>query len=295
MHQPLYVLITAARNEERFIDALIESIRAQTILPQRWVIVSDGSTDKTDERVMDRAAEVDFIQLLRLDRRGERNFGSKAHAINAGYECLQKITHKFVGILDADVSLEPTYYASMMDKFAQHPNVGVAGGMILDNYHGTYRPQQLSEQWSVGGPIQMFRRECFAAVGGYHPMVSGGVDAVAEVMARMHGWQVRTFPDVQVMHHRQTGTASHGLGRACFRRGIQDYRLGYHPLFMLLRCLYRIFERPPLGGSAVTLSGYCWAALRQTPRQVPPPFVRFLRREQLSRLFEINVGNESKQ
>ena len=40
-----YVLVTAARNEGRFIERTLRSVVAQTRLPLHWVIVDDGSTD----------------------------------------------------------------------------------------------------------------------------------------------------------------------------------------------------------------------------------------------------------
>jgi biofilm PGA synthesis N-glycosyltransferase PgaC len=52
MTKPLtYALITPARNEARFIRQTIDSVAAQTIRPIKWVIVSDGSTDGTDDIV----------------------------------------------------------------------------------------------------------------------------------------------------------------------------------------------------------------------------------------------------
>ena len=42
-----YVLITPARNEDEYIGKTIEAVIAQTIKPEKWVIISDGSTDKT--------------------------------------------------------------------------------------------------------------------------------------------------------------------------------------------------------------------------------------------------------
>src|ERR1700739_3547026 len=46
-----YVLITPARNEEAFLENTILSVVAQTTTPLKWVIVSDGSTDRTDDIV----------------------------------------------------------------------------------------------------------------------------------------------------------------------------------------------------------------------------------------------------
>ena len=51
LHQVKYILITAARNEESFITKTLDSVVTQTVLPERWIIVDDGSTDGTAEIV----------------------------------------------------------------------------------------------------------------------------------------------------------------------------------------------------------------------------------------------------
>ena len=56
---------------------------AQTHRPLRYIVVSDGSTDRTDEIVTSLAAEVDWIELLRLPERQDRQFAAKARAVNA--------------------------------------------------------------------------------------------------------------------------------------------------------------------------------------------------------------------
>jgi poly-beta-1,6-N-acetyl-D-glucosamine synthase len=69
-----YVLITPARNEAQSIELTIQSVVAQTIRPLRWVIVSDGSTDETDNIVSKYAAEHPWIELVRTPDRRERHF-----------------------------------------------------------------------------------------------------------------------------------------------------------------------------------------------------------------------------
>ena len=102
MSNPLnYVLITPARNEAEFIDLTIRSIVAQTFRPLKWVIVSDGSTDQTDEIVNSYAAAQPWIQLIRMPERKERHFAGKVHAFNAGYEQIKDLNFDVVGNLDA--------------------------------------------------------------------------------------------------------------------------------------------------------------------------------------------------
>src|SRR6476620_1111425 len=79
-----YVLITPARNEIAYLELTLKSVASQTVLPLRWVIVSDGSTDGTDELVTKYAKVYPWIELVRMPERKERHFAGKIHAFNAG-------------------------------------------------------------------------------------------------------------------------------------------------------------------------------------------------------------------
>jgi glycosyltransferase involved in cell wall biosynthesis len=252
-------------------------------LPDRWLIVSDGSTDDTD-RIVAEAAEVHpFIELLRVDADADRNFGSKAAAVNAGYQKVAELPHDFIGVLDADVSFEPDYYEQVIARFNRDPKLGIAGGVLTDIVDGHPVRQLTDPNWSVSGPVQMFRRECFADIGGYLPL-RGGIDAAAEVMARMKGWTVRAFEEVPALHHRQTGKENHSRLGIFFHRGLEDFRLGYHPLFFAARAVLRFREVPFVLGGMTMLGGYLWAAITGAEKKVSDEFIRFLRREQMSRL-----------
>jgi len=278
-----YALITPAHNEEEYIEKTIKSVISQTVLPNKWVIVSDGSTDHTDDIVAKYAAKHGFIQLVRIDRDATRNFGSAIRAINTGYEQLKGVEYDLVGNLDADVVLKPDYYQAILAKFQVNPKLGLAGGLVCDCHWNKACPIFIAAD-SVGGPIQMFRRECYEQIGGHTCIGMGGYDTVAEIKARMYGWQVRTFPDVKVLHLRRTGTATGSILSARFRQGKMERRIGYHPLFEIAKCLSRIRERPYLLGSLFRLSGYCWSFLRKEQPVLPGDVVSYLRAEQLAKL-----------
>src|SRR3984957_16597642 len=98
-----YVLITPARNEETFIETTIQSVIKQTVLPLRWVIVNDGSTDATSSIVRPYLADHQWIELIDLPVRKERNFAAKVYAFNAGQEKAKDVDYEIIGNLDADV------------------------------------------------------------------------------------------------------------------------------------------------------------------------------------------------
>jgi glycosyltransferase involved in cell wall biosynthesis len=283
-----YVLITPARNEAASIELTIQSVVKQTVRPLRWVIVSDGSTDGTDDIVRKYAARHDWIELLRMPEREERHFGGKVVCFNAGWERVKRLNYNIVGNLDADISFEGDLFAFLMNKFAENPKLGVAG-VPFNEGSGTY-DFRFSSVEHVSGACQLFRRECFEAIGGYIPLKGGGIDVAAVLTARMKGWQTRTFPEKVCLHHRTMGTASHGGAKASFKLGMKDYTLGRHPVWQLFRGLYQTTRPPLIVGGALLLAGYFWAMMKRTERPLPAELIRFQRREQMQRLKGFVLG-----
>jgi poly-beta-1,6-N-acetyl-D-glucosamine synthase len=197
-----YVLITPARNEEANIGRTIKSVVAQTILPKKWVIVSDGSTDRTDDIVNEHLPGNSWIELIRMPERTERNFAAKVACFNRGYEKVEALDFEIVGNLDADISFEDAeYFVFLLEKFMADPRLGVSGTpFVEDGKHYDYRFTSIEH---VSGACQLFRRECFEEIGGYIPIKGGGVDWAAVTTARMKGWKTRTFTEKRCLHHRK--------------------------------------------------------------------------------------------
>ncbi|UCH65113.1 MAG: glycosyltransferase, partial [Ignavibacterium sp.] len=278
-----YVLITPARNEESFIVKTIESVIVQTRLPKKWIIVSDGSTDRTDEIVNEYMTQYNFIELLKKKSNEKRNFGSKAKAISIAYNKLRDLDFEFVGNLDADVSFDAKYYENIFIEFNKNSKLGIAGGIRYDLHDGKFKKLKCAPD-SVGGPFQLFRRECYEEIGGYKPSRFGGIDAMAEISARMKGWEVKMFPQYKIFHHRQTGTAINNVLKQKFRAGLRNYSLGYHPIFLLMRFYKTILLKPYFLGSLIVLFGYLWGTIRRFQRPVSKQFVRYLRSEQTDKM-----------
>jgi glycosyltransferase involved in cell wall biosynthesis len=279
---PRYVLVSPARNEAEFIGLTLDSMVAQTHRPERWVIVSDGSTDGTDEIVARYQSEHPWIHLVRMPERRDRSFAAKVQCFNAGMARVEDVEFDVIGNLDADISFGPDYFAFLMQKFAEQPRLGVAGTPFVErNAHYDYRFTNIEH---VSGACQLFRRECFADIGGYVPVKGGGIDWMAVTTARMKGWQTRTFTERTCLHHRPMGTGATGRLRSLFRHGQKDYFLGGHPVWQVVRCTYQLTRRPYLIGGAYLLAGYVWAALRNVPRPVSAELMHFHRTEQMSRL-----------
>ncbi|MFN0127106.1 MAG: glycosyltransferase family 2 protein [Verrucomicrobiales bacterium] len=279
-----YVLITPARNEEALIHKVLDSVTAQTQPPLKWVIVDDGSSDRTAEIVRSYADRFPWIELVQRARHVDRNFAGKVHAFNAGFERVQGLAYDVVGNLDADLSFDQGYFEYLMARFAEDPGLGVAGTPFTqDGGYDSARDSFEGESYVAGG-AQMFRAACFREIGGYTPNPGGGVDWIAVMTARMKGWKVRSFAEKRFHHYRTLGTAETSPLGAAFQYGERAYFLGGSPVWQSVRSLYRMAKKPYVLGGIALFAGYSWAAVRRVKRPVSPEMMRFHRHEQMQKL-----------
>jgi glycosyltransferase involved in cell wall biosynthesis len=279
-----FALVTPAWNEEALIEQPLRAVTAQTLLPVKWVIVSDGSTDRTDEIVQSWSKRFPWIELYRMPDSHKRSFAKQVDAINAGYAQLRRLDFDFIGNLDADISFEPDYFERLFEKFREDPALGMAGGTIYEKQKdGTFRERRLNRPHSVLHGVQMFRRRCFDDIGGYTPLPHGSPDWHAEVSLRMRGLKVWSIPGLKAFHHRKNGAAG-SVTWYFYRQGLADFSLGTHPLFELCKVARRLRSKPWVLGAMAELTGFVHAYCRGDKRQVSEDFVRFIRKEQLGRL-----------
>jgi glycosyltransferase involved in cell wall biosynthesis len=255
----------------------------------KWVIVSDGSTDGTDEIVTRYLAANPWIELIRMPERRERSFSGKVQAFNAGYARVAGLPYDAIASLDADISFDPEYFAFLLEKSSEDPSLGIIGTPFKEPESEPYDYRFVSIA-HVSGACQLFRRQCFEEIGGYVPIRGGGIDYVAVVSARMKGWKTRTFTERVCFHHRCIGTAERGIIAAKFRYGVKDYVLGNHPIWELFRGVYQMKRYPCFIGGLAMMLGYICSAVRMAPRPVPDAFVAFVRREQMDRLRRFLLG-----
>jgi len=280
---PAYVLVTPARNEEAFIEKTIESVVQQTLLPLKWVIVNDGSTDATGTVVSRYAGKYDWIELVNLPVRKERNFAAKVHAFNAGQERVQNLSYEVIGNLDSDVALDTDHFEFLLSKFREDPRLGVAGTVFKEEGYNS-ETDSLEGQLHVSGQCQLFRRRCFDEIGGYFANKAGGIDWIAVTTARMMGWKTRSFREKSFFHYRHLGTAERSVFAAAFSYGEKDYYLGGHPVWELFRVTYRMIKPPYLVEGFALGMGYGWAMLRRMKRPISRELMSFHRRKQMRKL-----------
>jgi glycosyltransferase involved in cell wall biosynthesis len=278
-----YVLITPARNEERFIEKTIQSVIAQTVLPSKWVIVSDGSTDATASIVDRYTGTYNWMELVNLPTHRDRSFAAKVYAFNAGLERVKNLDYEVIGNLDSDLSFDADYCEFLLAKFKEDATLGVAGTIFREAGYSS-ATDSFEGQNHVAGGCQLFRRRCFEEIGGYIPNRAGGIDWIAVTTARMKGWKTRSFREKSFFHYRSLGTAERSLLASTFSYGEKDYYLGNHPLWEIFRVAYRAIKKPYLLGGIALYAGYLSAFLRQMNRPVSDELMQFHRKEELLKL-----------
>ena len=276
------MLVTPARDEADHIEHTIRSVTAQTVLPRQWIIVSDGSQDQTDEIVEHYAQCHDFIKLVRLNNNRQRDFASKVYAQQEGLRHINGAHYDYFGFLDADVSFEPDSFEQIFSQFRKTPELGIAGGTVYEGENGQFYKIAGNRERSVGGQFQIFRRECLQQVD-LVPLRYGGEDTVVENCAAMKGWLIRSFPKLQIYHHKCPSTFGQKL-RTAFIYGERDYACRTHPLYVLAKYARRVLHKPYFLSSLARLAGYLRAFICRYPQDVPDDIARYMRQEQLQRL-----------
>jgi len=287
---PSYAIITPVRNEGPHFHQTIDSVLSQTIRPQAWVIVDDGSTDNTPQLIDAAASQHTWICAVhRTDRGFRKQGGGVIEAFYDGFAKLSTFNSQpstiewdFLVKLDGDLSFSADYFEQCFMRFATDPKLGIGGGAICCRVNGaTVEDSPGDPSFHVRGATKIYRRATWEAIGGL--IRAPGWDTLDEVKANMLGWKTYSFPDLRALQLKPTGAAD-GSWRNWFKNGRANYIAGYHPLFMLAKCLKRTVAAPygiaPLG----LLAGFATGYLKREPRVEDKEVIRYVRRQQLNRL-----------
>lgn len=282
-----YVLVTPVRDEVATIGRTLAAVTRQTIHPAEWVIVSDGSTDGTDELIAAAAREHTWIRLLALPPRQGRSFAAVVQNTERGIRAVRCADYRYLGLLDADLDFAPDYFAQVMARFEANPRLGLAGGVVIDV--GQPKDRFPRNRMEVPGAVQMFRRDCFERLGGLVAIPEGGWDCLTNVMARMRGYETQLLTDLVVDHLKPRNISQGGSVRRVWQLGERDYAIGYDPIFEMVKAASRYRESPFLISSLARALGYCAAAITGRPRVVSDEVVAFIREEQRGRLRRVGT------
>lgn len=278
-----YVVVTPVRNEEKHFPSTIASLTSQTLRPARWIIVDDGSSDGTAALADAAAAQHHWIRVVHRPDRGRREPGSGV--INAFYDGLRILDVRqwdYLAKLDGDLAFDPDYFQRCLEHFVQDPRLGIAGGLVCLKEKGKTIPDSGTDPaFHVRGATKVYRRECWDQIGGVVRVT--GWDTIDELKANMLGWLTRTLPELRVWQLKATGSAD-GHWRNWTKNGLANYITGYHPVFMLAKCLRRLFCRP-YGVAALGLWwGYCTAWMKGVQRVEDGELLKYVQQQQLNKL-----------
>jgi glycosyltransferase involved in cell wall biosynthesis len=273
--------VSPVRDEEKFIEATLRSVTSQTARPAEWIIVDDGSTDRTTSIIDEYASKYPWIHGIHRANRGFRKSGGGVvEAFYDGFNQLQCKDWEFAVKLDGDLVAEEDYFQRCFDHFLREDRLGIGGGTIYHVLDGK-ELVDACPRFHVRGATKIYRRQCWEAIGGLWR--APGWDTIDEAKAQMLGWMTETFADVRILHQRPTGTAE-GPWSDSVKGGLARYIAGYHPLFMMTSCVSRLIYKPYVMGAIGLLCGYLKGYINHIPQVSDPALIRFVRDQQLRRL-----------
>jgi glycosyltransferase involved in cell wall biosynthesis len=283
------VVISPCRDEEATLERTIGCMLSQSVHPEQWVIVDDGSRDRTPEILDEVARKNPWIRIVRLEDRGFRKVGGGV--VDAFYAGLATVDgpYDFVAKMDVDLEFPPRYFERILEYFDRDPKLASASGKVYRR-EGDRLVEEFLIDEMVAGQFKLYRREAFERIGGF----------VAEVMwdgidfhrARMEGFRTASLPDpeLRIIHLRLMGSSDTSVYRGRLRWGRGQWFMGSAFPYVLASAIFRMREKPYGTGGLVILAGYCLAALRREGRYDDAEFQRDLRRWQYRRLVGLLRG-----
>lgn len=278
-----YVIITPVRDEVNYVEYTVRSVVEQTITPSEWIIVDDGSTDGTD-RLLDKITkDFPWIKVIhRIDRGFRAAGGGVVQAFYEGYQQISYSNWRYLVKLDGDLSFSKEYFERCFMVFDDNPKLGISGGTVCKIEDGKTLVDSVGDPlFHVRGATKIYQRECWEKI---HPLIQApGWDTIDEIKANCYGWQTKTLAELPIVQHKPTGGAD-GDWRNWYKNGVANYVTGYHPLFMLAKCLKRALKKPFLVEGMALFLGFCSGYLKKIPQVPDKVAIDYLRQQQMKRL-----------
>lgn len=273
-----YAIISPVRNEEKLIEKTIESVINQTNKPSEWILVNDGSTDNTEKIISRYQKKHKWIKVINLKDRGYYFPGTGVvNTFYKGYDSIESDNWEYVVKLDCDLSFENNYFENIFNEFNTNEKLGIASGCtFIPNGKGLIKEKTQIDH--PCGPSKIYKKECFLEIEGLKPIP--GWDLADVLSAQMKGWETRCFEDYKILHFRGTGLRRPGFTKGRFLWGQFHYRYGYSLLYVFLKSVIWLGEKPPIIGGIGIFSGYIQAAITRKERLFDKDMRKFLRRKQ---------------
>lgn len=280
-------VISPVRDEAQFVRKTLDSMVAQTVRPQEWLFVDDGSTDDTKSIIESYARDHPWIRVATRENRGFRQLGSGViAAFDYGRERLLCRDYRYIAKLDGDISFPPKYLEVMLDRLERDPSLASASGKVFRPEKEGFVEEFMIDEM-VAGQFKLYKRAAFDEIGGFtRTILWDGIDIHR---CRMKGYSTISFnhPEARLTHHRLMGSSDANVYKGRARLGSGIWFMGYHPFYAIASGLFRMHEKPFLVGGLIIIGSYFLAALRREPQFEDRDFVQDLRRWQLEKLRQL--------
>ena len=277
-------VISPVRDEAQFVRNTIDAMLAQTVRPQEWLFVDDGSTDDTRSIIETYARVHPWIRVVTRENRGFRQLGSGViTAFNFGRERLLARDYQYIAKLDGDMSFSPKYLEVMLDRLERDPILAAVSGKVFRSDNGGLVEERMIDEM-VAGQFKLYKRAAFDDIGGFTQTILW--DGIDIHRCRMKGYTTLSFhhPEAKLIHHRLMGSSDANVYKGRIRLGRGIWFMGYHPLYAIASGIFRMHERPYVVGGLIIIGAYFYAAVHDERQFEDQEFVRELRRWQLEKL-----------
>ncbi len=280
-------IVSPVRDEGKYVRNTLDAMVAQTVQPQEWLFVDDGSTDDTRAIIETYAAKHPWIRVISRDDRGFRQLGSGViAAFDYGRARLARQDYQYIAKLDGDMSFTPRYLEVMIGRLESEPKLAAVSGKVFRPENGGFVEEYIIDEM-VAGQFKLYERVAFEAIGGFTQTILW--DGIDIHRCRMKGYTTLSFhhPDAKLIHHRLMGSSDSNVFKGRVRLGRGIWFMGYHPLYAIASGLFRMHEKPYVIGGLIIIGSYFFAAMRGEPRFDDRDFIENLRRWQVQKLREL--------
>ncbi len=216
-------IVIPAHNEEAFLAKTLQSLVEQSYLPKKIVVVNDASTDGTQQIIDKFSEKYSFINGVFHNSEKKHQPGSKV--INAFYKGFETLNNSFDIIckFDADLIFPKNYLEKISEIFEEDNQCGMAGGFCYIEKNGKWVLENLTNKDHIRGALKAYGKECFSEINGLRNTM--GWDTVDELLARYHGWKIKTDTSLHVKHLKPTGKVYSQSAR--YKQGEAFYKMRY--------------------------------------------------------------------
>lgn len=283
------VIISPCRDEQRTLEKTLACMEAQTLKPVLWVVVDDGSTDRTPEILAEAQKRIPWLRVHQRTDRGFRKVGAGVIAAFDDGLSTVDVDYDFVSKMDVDLEFSPRYLERIMTYFDADPKLAAASGKVF-RPEGAGMVEEFMIDEMVAGQFKLYRREAFERIGGFVQEVMW--DGIDFHKARMAGFRTASLhdPELAITHLRLMGSSERSIYEGRLRWGRGQWFMGSSLPYIVASGAFRAREKPYLVGGALIVAGYLQAAMQGKPRFEAPGFRKGLRRWQRDRLLGLLKG-----